>query len=172
MVPDGTTMRMDNVQLTYRNFAGKPTNFKKEGGYRSFNIILPEDIAKAMTKDGWNVRTQPGRDEGEPARYLIEVALGYKYKPPRVVTIASRGKTQLDEGMVELLDFFDLGKVDCIIRARHWEMNGNSGVKAWLQSIYAHVIEDELDLEYADIPNADEPPRIVEASEPSEEPPF
>ena len=163
MVPNGQTIPFEDVRIIFRNFECRESEFN-ELGSKNFSLVLDGDLAEAMLQDGWNVKMRPPREEGDDPLYHLPVAVGYKIRPPRVVMITTQGKTSLGEDMVGLLDWADIIKVDMIIRASHWNKGGKSGVKAYLQSLYATIREDELELKYADVPDAG----AVE----SEEPPF
>ena len=65
--------------------------------------------------------------------------------------ITSRGRTNLDEGQVETLDWVDILNVDLIVRPYEWTVNGKSGVKAYLQSIYVTIEEDPLEIKYGEL---------------------
>jgi hypothetical protein len=67
--------------------------------------------------------------------------------------ISSRGRNNLDEDTAELMDFAELEMVDLIIRPYDWVVNGNTGRKAYLKTMYATIREDALDLKYADVPD-------------------
>ncbi len=58
--------------------------------------------------------------------------------------ITSRGRTNLDEKTIEMLDWADILNVDLIVRPYEWTVQGKTGVKAYLQSIYVTIEEDEL----------------------------
>jgi len=79
----------------------------------------------------------------------VKVFYGGK-KPPLAVLISSKGRTQLGEDMISLLDNAELAVVDMIIRPFDWDVNGNQGRTAYLHSIYATLAEDELSLKYAE----------------------
>lgn len=171
LVPDFTERALRDVQLIFRNFSGRPSTYHKNGGVREFGVVLDREQYEQMLEEGWNVKERPGREEGDPPRWHLPVAVGYKIaRKPKVVMIGSKGKTQLDEGLVDLIDGVDIRKADVIVRARHWDDNGTTKVKAWLQTLYVTIIEDELDLEYSDVPYADG--SMPYSNEPTEEPPF
>ena len=52
---------------------------------------------------------------------------------------------------VETLDWVDILNVDLIVRPYEWTVNGKSGVKAYLQSIYVTIEEDPLEIKYSEM---------------------
>lgn len=155
---------LEDVRIIFRNFEGKEGQYNRAGD-RNFAVVLTKEMAEAMMEDGWNVKfpkTRPDIDPEEDTRDpYLQVTVGYKGRPPRIVAITSRGRTELSEENVEILDWVDIAKVDLVIRPYEWEVNGRSGVKAYLKSMYVTIDEDDLDRKYADVPDADleeEPP--------------
>jgi hypothetical protein len=109
-----------------------------------------------MAEDNWNIKWLKPRDEDEdevPQAYL-QVSVNFKGRPPRIVLITSRGRTNLQEDQVEMLDWADVQNVDLIVRPYEWTVNGKSGVKAYLQSIYVTIEEDALERKYAEMDEA------------------
>lgn len=153
-MPVEGTVTMRGVRIIFRNFEGKEGKYNQAGS-RSFGVILPKDVAMAMLADGWNVKYLEPREEEEeetePQPWLpVQVAYD-KGRPPRISMISSRGKTNLDEKMVETLDWADITNVDLIVRPYNWDVNGKSGVKAYLQTMFVTVEEDELERDYAEM---------------------
>lgn len=141
---------MENVRIVFRNFAGKEGMYNREGD-RSFSVLLDDDVANAMAEDGWNVKWLNPREEGDPPQAYLTVAVNYKGRPPRVVMVTSRGRTPLDESEIEVLDWVDIANVDLIVRPYEWAVNGKTGIKAYLKSIFVTIHEDALELKYADL---------------------
>ena len=144
---------LEDVRIAFRNFSGKEGKYNRAGD-RNFCIMLPDDVAKQMENDGWNVRYLNPREADDTPQGYLQVAINYKGRPPRVVMITSRGKTSLEEDMVDILDWADIITSDVIIRPYEWEVNGKSGVKAYLQSIYVTIEEDDLERKYGDVPDS------------------
>jgi hypothetical protein len=153
MAGEDNTVLMEGVRLIFRNFAGKEGKYNAEGD-RNFGVVIDDATAEAMLADGWNVKYLKPRedDEDETPTPWLPVAVGYgKGRPPRIVVITSRGRTNLDEHAVEMLDWADITNVDMIVRPYHYEVRGDKGVKAYVQSLYATIEEDELEKKYADL---------------------
>lgn len=155
MPPNDNTVLMEGVRIIFRNFAGKEGQYNREGD-RNFAVLLDDATAQAMAEDNWNVKWLRPRNEDEeetPQAYL-PVSVNFKGRPPRIVLITSRGRTNLDESQVEMLDWADILNVDLIVRPYEWTVNQKSGVKAYLQSIYVTIEEDALEIKYSEIDQA------------------
>ena len=150
-MPKDNTVLMEDVKIIFRNFSGKEGQYNRAGD-RNFAVLLAEDVANAMLEDGWNIKRLKPREDDEddllPAAYL-QVSVNFSGRPPRVVMVSSRGRTNLDESTVETLDWVDIKTVDLIVHPYEWSVNGKTGVKAYLQSIYVTIEEDALQLKYS-----------------------
>lgn len=151
---DDNTVLMEGVRIIFRNFEGKEGQYNRAGD-RNFAVLLDTGVAEAMATDGWNVKWLKPREDDEeevsPQAYLQVTANFDKGRPPRVVMITSRGRTNLDEDTVDMLDWADIMNVDMIIRPYEWSVNGKTGIKAYLQSIYVTVEEDALERKYSEM---------------------
>lgn len=153
MSPVDNSVMMEGVTIIFRNFSGREGQYNREGD-RNFAVLLDEKTAKAMAEDNWNVKWLKPRNEEEeeaPQAYL-PISAKWTGRPPRVVLITGRGRTYLDEGQVEMLDWADFLNVDLIVRPYEWTVNGKTGIKAYLQSLYVTIQEDPLELKYAEDP--------------------
>lgn len=148
----------EGCRIIFRNFSGEQTQFNPKGD-RNFCVIIDDaDIAKKMKDDGWNVKYLRPRDEGEEETPYIQVAVSYANVPPTIVMLTSRGRTHLDEESVSVLDYAEIENVDLIVNPYNWEVNGKSGVKAYVKSMYVTIREDALAKKYAEpMPDDDVP---------------
>ncbi|QPL14713.1 hypothetical protein SEA_SCHWARTZ33_68 [Gordonia phage Schwartz33] len=169
---DGQLM-IENAKIIFRNFAGKEGMYNAEGD-RNFCILLEPDLAQTLEKDGWNIKTLRAREEDDEPQPYIQVSVKYRgrngnsVRPPTIVMITSKGRTSLSEEECEILDWVDIANVDLIVRPFQWAVSGKTGIKAYLKSIYITIMEDELQLKYADVPELNGAPQI----EAGDTPPF
>jgi len=148
MADDAKTFMVEDARLIFRNFSGKEGQYNREGD-RNFAVILTDEAATAMLKDGWNVKYLASREEDEADTPYISVSVNFNQRPPRVVMITSTARTHLNEDSIAVLDWADIRTCDMIARAYNWEVNGKTGVKAYLQSMFITIEEDELERKYA-----------------------
>lgn len=144
---------IENAKLVFKNFEGKRGDYNPEG-HRNFNVLLDDDVAEMLTKDGWAVRYLKPREEGDKPQAILKVNVKFDKWPPKVYMVSSRGKTLLNEDTVNSLDWADIETADVIITPYHWNHNGNSGISAYLKSLYAVIKEDELEKKYYDVPDS------------------
>lgn len=153
-----TNITLSGARILFRNFSGLPNQFNAKGNRNFCVLINDETLLRNLEEDGWNVRwLQPrndvGNNDGEPQAYLqVKVQFpkdGSRARPPKIVLITSRGSTILDESTIGLLDTAEIANVDMILRPYNWEVQGKSGVKAYLKSMYVTIVEDELEQKYA-----------------------
>jgi hypothetical protein len=153
-MPQDNTVLMEGVRIIFRNFAGKEGQYNREGD-RNFGVILDEATAQKMAEDGWNIKWLKPREEDEedsPEQAWLPVSVKYDAgRPPRIVLITSRGRTNLDESEVVMLDWADITNVDMIVRPYEWNVSGKTGIKAYLQSMYVTIDEDPLERKYAEM---------------------
>lgn len=141
---------LENARIVFRNFEGRPDKYNTRGGKRSFCVFLDDpEVMKQLQEDGWNVRILAPREEGDSPRYYLQVAVAYENIPPKVYLVTSKKRELLTADTVALLDHADIVGADLVISPYQWSVNGHSGVKAYLKTLYATVEEDEFADKYA-----------------------
>lgn len=141
------------ARIVFRNFAGKEGQYNREGD-RNFALILNQDDADQMAAQGWNVKYLRPREEGDQPQAYVPVSVSFKNKPPRVVMITSRGRANIPEDMLDILDWVEIANIDLIISPYQWAVSGKTGIKAYLKSFFITIEEDELEKKYADVPDS------------------
>lgn len=145
-------IRIDGARIGFRNFAGKEGKFNVSGR-RNFCVFLETDLAQVLEKDGWNVRWLEPRDEQENKQGYLQVAVSFDNIPPKIVLISSHGKSVLDAESISLLDFAEIAETDLVIRPYNWTVNGKTGVKGYVKTMYVTLVEDEFEKKYFDVPD-------------------
>ena len=147
---ENRTLNIENAHIMFKNFSGKGDQFNRQGD-RNFCIRIDDpELAQQLKAEGWNIRQFRPDEDGNPGAYYIQVKVSYKVIPPKVFMIAGKKKTLLDEDGIDTLDFAEIRSADVIITPYHWEVNGKSGVKAYLKTMYVVIEQDAFAAKYAE----------------------
>lgn len=150
---------MENARLIFRNFEGREEKYNRKGD-RNFGLVIEDqEVAEQLIADGWNVKNFTPKnndkyDDTPTTVYWLPVTVRFDNVPPKVTLVTRRKKTKLDEENISALDYASIKEVDVIVAPFDWEVNGKSGTKAYLQTMYVTINEDEFADKYADLEEA------------------
>lgn len=161
-------LRLENMQVIFKNFGGQKGPYNAEG-IRTFSVVINDlEYAEQLLDLGWALKPLKNEDE-EIDAYHLPVKINYASRqPPRIykVSMINNASLLLDDRNVEMLDLLPIEYADLIVSPYKWEVRGETGIKAYLQTMYVVIEENELDIKWANVramqPEPDYP----------EEPPF
>lgn len=149
---------IENAFIFRKNFRGEKRDFNPNGR-RTFYVKLDPDLADVLHDDGWNIKQIPAREEDEPPlNYLaVEVKYNKEYPnlDPKIYIVTPKKKTLLTEDNVHILDTARFTHVELRINPYVWEVNGKSGIKAFVDKMYVEIENDPMDEKYEGIPNGE-----------------
>ena len=138
---------IEDAEIGFKNFAGAVGPYNKNGE-KSFCVFLEPDIAEKLEEEGWNIKWPKEREdilpEEDKRKPYFNVKVEFGDYPPKCIMIANDVVTQLDELGVAQLDTAEIEKVDIILNPYNWSVNGKSGIKAYLNSIYATIVTNDF----------------------------
>ena len=150
---------MENARLIFRNFEGREEKYNRKGD-RNFGLIIEDpEVAQQLAEDGWNIKELTPKnnddyDDTPEVIYWLPVTVRFDNAPPKVMLVTRRKKTRLNEDNINTVDYANIAKVDLTVTPYDWEVNGKTGTKAYLQTAYITINEDEFADKYADLEEA------------------
>lgn len=142
-------VQIDEARIIFRNFTGAAGKYNRAGD-RNFAVIIPdEETANALIERGWNVTVKPPREEGEDQFRYLKVKVKFNDRGPTVYLRTNGVTNRLDKESVGILDNVDILSVDLDVRPYDWEVDGETGRTAYLQSICVTQAVDRFTERYS-----------------------
>ena len=127
-------LEVEDARIIFRNFSGIGSKFNREGD-RNFAVIIPDDdIKDELVEKGWPVKIKPPRDEDENPFMYLPVKVKFNDRGPGIYLNSGGKVTRLNKDSVGVLDEIDIESVSLDIRPYEWEVNGKTGISAYLQA--------------------------------------
>lgn len=151
-------LAIDNARIIFKNFTGKDDKFGREGD-RSFSIVIEDDaLAEQLANDGWNVKPLTPRDPDEKVNHFIKVKISFRVRSPKIWLLTNHKRTLLDEDTIATLQYARIENADVVVSPWRWEVNGKTGIAAYLETLYVKIEDDPFADKYADYESSDEVP--------------
>ena len=144
---------IEGARILFRDFSGEKNRYNND---RTFTVVIEPELAVKLEADGWPVRYLEPRNEEEERTAILRVKVSFGKVPPQIVIISGGVKKHLDETNVNILDWAYIDNVDVQIRPYNYDINGKTGVKPYLKSLWVTLRDDSLESKYRDIPYADD----------------
>lgn len=137
---------LEGVQIGFKNFRGEEGQYNRKGD-RNFVIFLDPEQATHLEEQGWNIKFPKALeepDEEDTRNPYLQVSIGEKGMPPKIVMVDEENGNEvlLNFETMDILDDTVIRYADVIIRPYHWAVNGNTGIKAYLKTLYANIEPD------------------------------
>ncbi len=141
-------LTIEDARIVFKNFEGAEDKYNRKGD-RNFAVVIDDiDQANELIADGWNLKLfKPRDDQDQPAYYLPVSVVMNSYTTVKLVR--SHDILDLDEDTVETLDNVELENIDLVLRPYDWEVNGKTGRKAYLKTLYAVLAQDDFAEKYS-----------------------
>ena len=143
-------LTVEGARMIFKNFEGVEKDYNN-AGRRNFCLVLDsQELIDEVVELGIPIKEWLPADAEEPVRFIkVNVNMDGNY-PPKVNLISSKNITRLDASSIKLLDHCAFSNVDLTIVPHQYNFGNKTGINAYLSTMYATEIEDDLDLKYAE----------------------
>lgn len=153
-------LTIENARLVFKNLSGKGSEYNKEGD-RNFAVVLNDEQAEALSKDGWAIKTREPREGYEDEGNFNTLRVNVKFsdneiRNPKIYRISNGKMVQLTEKSVGCIDFDEIENVDLTIRPYNWVKANRSGTSAYLEEMYVTVRYNPLQDKYSRYANVED----------------
>lgn len=147
---------IENATITNRNFEGREEKPYNPKGVRNFSVMLDNELAHILLNDGWNIKFPRAKDPNDPETPgFLSVSVSYTNPRhiPKIIQITYDAdnkphKVPLNEATIINIDSAEIQDINLVIHPREWEVNGNTGVKAYLKTMYFTLVKDPFEDKY------------------------
>lgn len=163
-------LKVESPEIFMVNFAGRVTDNNPKG-HRQFAWKIPTpEMAEAMKEEGWAVwYTKESERYGEPAPCITVEMRWHNTKElehlnPKIYRCTRKHPTGvlLTEDLVPDLERDEIQDIVLWINPSHWTVNGKSGIKAYVDSMWVKVEDNDPTDKFWHYPDEDELPFEME----------
>lgn len=150
--PDGKRemLLIDNARIVFRNFEGVGSKYNREGD-RNFSLVIDDqEVADRLIAEGWNVKIKPPRDEDDIPFMHMPVKVNFNGRGPNIWLVTGDRRNRLTKDTVKCLDYAEIITVDLDINGSRWDVNGKTGIAAYLQGMCVVQEVDRFAERYAE----------------------
>lgn len=128
-------LQIDNARIIYRNFRGEGGRYNREGD-KNFAVVI-DDVkwSDLLADNGWNVKIKPPREDGDEPFMFLPVKVKFNSRGPAIYLKSGSSMNRLSEESCVCIDEMDIDYVDLDIRPYKWDINDDSGITAYLDSM-------------------------------------
>lgn len=143
---------LSNRDIIYRNFSGKPSQYNRNGNLK-FSIVIDPAMSAKLAKEGWNVKTRPGKNNDEEEFCTLEVRVRFdlSFARPKIKQFTRGGSVTINEHNIANFDDAEFECADIVLRQYAWtNPAGEAGISAQLAEMYVRLEEGVLEAKWAD----------------------
>lgn len=146
--------------IWWRNMQGAATKVTP-AGKRSFAIAISDELAQALSDEGWTCISFMPRDKNDPESPILprfKINMNFNSPmPPKIYIASSDGtrRTLVDEAYLDAqnIDSRGIEWCDIAVNPYNWSVRGDVGCSAYLSEITIKLQEGAFDYKYAeDVP--------------------
>lgn len=142
------TVGLEHAQIlggVWRNFSKKarPEAYD-DGTKRHFAVMLDDECAKNLTDLGFNVKFYQPKNSERPGYSYLDISIADWVIKSEKISVVSTDMVEVKQNFDTIgnLDYANnIDFADIEISPRRWEVNGSSGIKAWLSEMYVYLEE-------------------------------
>lgn len=142
----------ENAQIKWNwsNFDGND-NLAGPGNY-NFTITLTPEEARILSDQGWTVKENAPREEGDDPEFTFKIKASWDFKAPAIFFIKNGRKFRVNKPE----DLADIRrdtceKLDVICTPSRWKnARGETGVSAYVKEMYVLIKEHRFAEQYKD----------------------
>lgn len=140
------------IKWGWSNFDGRDS-LKGDGNY-NFTVILDDNQARYLDSQGWTVKVNEPREEGDLPENTMKINISDRFGMPKVYFIKNGRKYK-----VEMRDLADIRRdtclqLDVVASPSRWTKGAESGLSPYVKEMYVTIKQSRFGAKYEEYEEA------------------